>query len=213
VASTSIWLVVAIAVIVIAAVLWLAMSRRRSQQLRDRFGPEYEHAVRTEKNVRRAEATLEARAKRVDALHIRPLSPEDSTRFDATWRGVQARFVDDPKGAVTEADRLVGEVMAARGYPLGDFEQRVADISVDHPDVVMNYRAAREIALVHARGQASTEDLRQAMVHYRALFKDLLEAGDTQVTRRTRADEVTAAETAAAARLEADREAHMGRRR
>ena len=212
-ASTSIWLVVAIAVIVIAAVLWLAMSRRRSQQLRDRFGPEYEHAVRTEKNVRRAEATLEARAKRVDALHIRPLSPEDSTRFDATWRGVQARFVDDPKGAVTEADRLVGEVMAARGYPLGDFEQRVADISVDHPDVVMNYRAAREIALVHARGQASTEDLRQAMVHYRALFKDLLEAGDTQVTRRTRADEVTAAETAAAARLEADREAHMGRRR
>ena len=212
-ASTSIWLVVTIAVIVIAAVLWLAMSRRRSQQLRDRFGPEYEHAVRTEKNVRRAEATLEARAKRVDALHIRPLSPEDSTRFDATWRGVQARFVDDPKGAVTEADRLVGEVMSARGYPLGDFEQRVADISVDHPDVVMNYRAAREIALVHARGQASTEDLRQAMVHYRALFKDLLEAGDTQVTRRTRADEVTAAETAAAARLEADREAHMGRRR
>jgi hypothetical protein len=213
VASTSIWLVLAIAVIVIVAVLWLTMSRRRSQQLRDRFGPEYEHAVRTEKNVRRAEATLEARAKRVDALHIRPLSPEDSTRFDATWRGVQARFVDDPKGAVTEADRLVGEVMAARGYPLGDFEQRVADISVDHPDVVMNYRAAREIALVHARGQASTEDLRQAMVHYRALFKDLLEAGDTQVTRRTRADEVTAAETAAAARLEADREAHMGRRR
>jgi len=213
VASTSIWLVVAIAVIVIAAVLWLAMSRRRSQQLRDRFGPEYEHAVRTEKNVRRAEATLEARAKRVDALHIRPLSPEDSTRFDATWRGVQARFVDDPKGAVTEADRLVGEVMAARGYPLGDFEQRVADISVDHPDVVMNYRAAREIALVHARGQASTEDLRQAMVHYRALFRDLLETGDTRVTRRTRSDEVSAAETAAAARIEADREAHMGRRR
>ena len=212
-ASTSIWLVLAIAVIVIVAVLWLAMSRRRSQQLRDRFGPEYEHAVRTEKNVRRAEATLEARAKRVDALHIRPLSPEDSTRFDATWRGVQARFVDDPKGAVTEADRLVGEVMAARGYPLGDFEQRVADISVDHPDVVMNYRAAREIALVHARGQASTEDLRQAMVHYRALFSDLLETGDTRVTRRTRSDEVSAAETAAAARIEADREAHMGRRR
>jgi hypothetical protein len=213
VASTSIWLVLAIAVIVIVAVLWLTMSRRRSQQLRDRFGPEYEHAVRTEKNVRRAEATLEARAKRVDALHIRPLSPEDSTRFDATWRGVQARFVDDPKGAVTEADRLVGEVMAARGYPLGDFEQRVADISVDHPDVVMNYRAAREIALVHARGQASTEDLRQAMVHYRALFRDLLETGDTRVTRRTRSDEVSAAETAAAARIEADREAHMGRRR
>jgi len=204
---------VAIAVIVIVAVLWLAMSRRRSQQLRDRFGPEYEHVVRTEKNVRRAEATLEARAKRVDALHIRPLRPEDATRFDATWRGVQARFVDDPKGAVTEADRLVGEVMSARGYPLGDFEQRVADISVDHPDVVMNYRAAREIALVHARSQASTEDLRQAMVHYRALFKDLLETGDARVTTSARADEVRAAETAAAARIEADREAQMGRRR
>jgi hypothetical protein len=108
-------------------------------------------------------------------LHIRPLTPSDATRFDGAWRTVQARFVDDPRGAVTEADRLVGEVMAARGYPVGDFEQRVADISVDHPDVVMNYRAAREIATVHAQGKATTEDLRQAMVHYRALFNDLLE--------------------------------------
>ena len=209
-ASTTIWLVVAIAVIAVMAVLWLAMSRRRSQQLRNRFGPEYEHAVRAEKNVRRAEATLEARAKRVDALHIRPLSPDDATRFDASWRGVQARFVDDPKGAVTEADRLVGELMSARGYPLGDFEQRVADISVDHPDVVMNYRAAREIALTHARGQASTEDLRQAMVHYRALFNDLLETGDRREMTRAASDNAYARETATEARIEAEHKARIG---
>ena len=117
----------------------------------------------------------------MQALHIRPLSPADSTRFDTAWRAVQARFVDDPRGAVTEADRLVGELMSTRGYPVGEFEQRVADISVDHPDVVMNYRAAREIALQHSQGKASTEDLRQAMVHYRALFRELLETAEETV--------------------------------
>jgi hypothetical protein len=173
--STTLLVVLVIAAVAIVAVVWLVMTRRRSQALRQRFGPEYDHTVRTEGNLRKAEAALEARAKRVEALHIRPLAPADAARFDASWRGVQARFVDDPKGAVTEGDRLVGEVMAARGYPLGDFEQRVADISVDHPDVVMHYRAAREIAMQHARGEATTEDLRQAMVHYRALFQNLLE--------------------------------------
>jgi hypothetical protein len=172
-------LIVAIAAVVIVTLVWLVLSRRRSQQLRQRFGPEYDHALNAQGNVRRAEAELEARARRVAALHIRPLDPEDARRFDGSWRAVQTRFVDDPKGAVTEADRLVGELMAARGYPVGEFEQRVADISVDHPDVVMNYRAAREIALLHARGQATTEDLRQAMVHYRALFRDLLEENKT----------------------------------
>jgi hypothetical protein len=190
------WLVVAIAAIVIVAAAWLVTSRRRSQRLRQRFGPEYDHAVQEESTVRRAEASLEARAKRVEALHIKPLIREDADRFDAAWRNVQTRFVDDPQGAVTEADRLVGEVMAARGYPLGNFEQRVADISVDHPDVVMNYRAAREIALVHARGQATTEDLRQAMVHYRALFSDLLgpgaDAARGPAYDETRRDEMTA---------------------
>jgi hypothetical protein len=181
------WLVVAIAAVVIVAVVWLVLSRRRSDQLRERFGPEYDHALSKEGNARRAERVLEARAKRVEALHIRPLVPEDAARFDASWRGVQARFVDDPKGAVTEADRLVGEVMTARGYPVGDFEQRVADISVDHPDVVVNYRAAREIALLHARGQASTEDLRQAMVHYRSLFRDLLETRAADSVNQTHA--------------------------
>jgi hypothetical protein len=111
----------------------------------------------------------------VARLNIKPLSADDAVRFGDNWRRVQSRFVDDPQGAVSEADRLVGEVMHARGYPVGDFEQRVADISVDHPEVVMNYRAARDIAEVHARGQATTEDLRQAMVHYRALFSDLLQ--------------------------------------
>ena len=166
---------VLIAVILIGAIAVITLSRVRSQRLRQRFGPEYDRTIRTEGNVRKAEAALEARAKRVANLHIRPLVAADADRFDAAWRAVQTRFVDDPRGAVTEADRLVGEVMAARGYPVGDFEQRVADISVDHPDVVMNYRAAREIALQHAAGKASTEDLRQAMVHYRALFTDLLE--------------------------------------
>lgn len=171
--TTALW--VLIGVVLISAVVWITLSRVRSQRLRERFGPEYQRTVRSEGTVRKAEAALEARAKRVQSLDIRPLSPEDATRFDAVWRGVQTRFVDDPRGAVTEADRLIGEVMGKRGYPVGDFEQRVADISVDHPDVVMNYRAAREIALQHAEGKANTEDLRQAMVHYRALFRDLLE--------------------------------------
>lgn len=177
--TTAIW--VLIALVLIGAIAFITLSRMRSQRLRERFGSEYERTVRTEGTVRKAEAALEARARRVQALHIRPLSPADSTRFDTAWRAVQARFVDDPRGAVTEADRLVGELMSTRGYPVGEFEQRVADISVDHPDVVMNYRAAREIALQHSQGKASTEDLRQAMVHYRALFRELLETAEETV--------------------------------
>ena len=182
--STTLLVVLVIAAVAIVAFVWLMMTRRRSQALRQQFGPEYDHTLRSEGNLRKAEAALEARARRVEALHIRPLRPADAARFEAEWRAVQARFVDDPKGAVTEGDRLVGEVMAARGYPLGDFEQRVADISVDHADVVMHYRAAREIALQHARGEATTEDLRQAMVHYRALFKNLLETTAPVVDER-----------------------------
>jgi hypothetical protein len=166
---------VAIAVIVVAGVLLWQMRRKRSEKLRSRFGPEYDRVVHKTGDIKAAEAALEARARRVQSLHIVPLSSDDAMRFSAAWRGVQERFVDDPGRAVTAADRLVGEVMHDRGYPLGDFEQRVDDISVDHPDVVINYRAAREIAQAHARGQAGTEDLRQAMVHYRALFHDLLD--------------------------------------
>lgn len=177
--TTALWVLIAIALI--GAIAFITLTRVRSQRLRERFGPEYERTVRTEGNVRKAEAALEARARRVQALDVRPLSPSDSTRFDTAWRAIQARFVDDPRGSVTEADRLVGDVMSTRGYPVGEFEQRVADISVDHPDVVMNYRAAREIALQHSQGKASTEDLRQAMVHYRALFRDLLETATETV--------------------------------
>lgn len=174
---TMLWLIVAVAAVAVAAVVWYGVSRRRTQHLRTRFGPEYDDTLRRRGDVRKAEAELESRARRVEALHIRPLGRDDAERFSRSWRAVQARFVDDPGGAVSEADRVVGEVMAARGYPVGDFEQRVADVSVDHPGVVMNYRAARDIAMQHSRGEASTEDLRQSMVHYRALFADLLETG------------------------------------
>jgi len=163
-----------VAILAIAVVAGFALRRRRSDQLRARFGPEYERAVDETGNVRKAENALEARASRVATFHIRPLTPRDAEHFSNAWLAVQQQFVDDPKAAVTEADRLVGEVMQRRGYPLGDFDQRAADISVDHAGVVANYRAAREIALRHAKGQATTEDLRQAMIHYRALFQDLL---------------------------------------
>ena len=176
-----IWALVVIAVVVVAGVIWYELRRRRSATLRQRFGAEYDRVVHHVGDLKKAEASLEARARRVEKLHIRPLTAGDASRYTQAWRNVQERFVDDPRGAVTEADRLVGEVMHARGYPLGEFEQRVEDISVDHPDVVMNYRAAREIAQAHARGQASTEELRQAMVHYRALFDDLLEMAPREV--------------------------------
>lgn len=185
---TILWLLVAIGVIAIVGAVWYAFARRRTRELRTRFGSEYDHALHSEGDTRKAEAALEARARRVEALHIHPLTPAEAERFGASWRAVQTRFVDDPNGAVTEADRLVGEVMTARGYPVGEFEQRVADISVDHADVVMNYRAAREIAFQHARGEASTEDLRQAMVHYRALFDHLLETTTSPVDERVAHD-------------------------
>jgi hypothetical protein len=168
------WIIVAAVIVALVVVALVVARRRRSAQLRQRFGPEYERTLRETGDVRRTDAALQARAARVDRLQIRPLSAEDRQRFTDRWRVVQAQFVDDPKAAVTEADRLIGEVMHTRGYPVGDFEQRVEDISVDHPDVVMNYRAARSIAEAHARGAATTEDLRQAMVHYRALYADLL---------------------------------------
>lgn len=173
-------MLIAVAAIVVVGVVWWELRRRRSETLRARFGSEYDRVVHTTGNVSAAEHRLEARTRRVASLHIRPLTSEDAARFGDAWRRVQERFVDDPRGAVTEADRLVGEVMHTRGYPIGDFEQQVEDISVDHADVVINYRAARDIAQAHARGQASTEDLRQAMVHYRALFDDLLGTRTTE---------------------------------
>jgi hypothetical protein len=167
--------VAVVAISAIAAAVWMYMQKKRTEQLRSRFGPEYERVVETGGNRRKAEAMLQERQNRVEKLDIRPLPNEDRQRFQQAWTREQARFVDDPQGAVAEADRLIGEVMRARGYPVGDFDQRAADISVDHPMVVENYRIAHDIALLDRRGEASTEDLRKALVHYRALFEELLE--------------------------------------
>jgi len=164
-----------VAVVVLAAVGWLVWQRRRSEALRAQYGPEYDRAVNQMGDKRRAESELLKRQERVEQLDIRPLSAAQRTDYTSRWRAVQAKFVDDPKGAVTDADGFVEDVMKARGYPVADFDQRAADLSVHHPRVVENYRAARDIALRHRRGDATTEDLRQAMVFYRALFQDLLE--------------------------------------
>jgi len=168
-------LVAIIAVVVVGLVIWSIYRRRRTQTLKQQFGPEYQQAVESYGS-RKAERELEARQKRVKTFDLRPLTPEQQQRFGASWKDVQARFVDNPSAAVNEADALVKEVMQARGYPMVDFEQRSADISVDHPHVVSHYRAARDIALANRQGRTSTEDLRQALVHYRALFDELLES-------------------------------------
>jgi hypothetical protein len=183
-----VWLLVGVAAAA-AVVLWFVMERRRHVQLRKRFGPEYDRTVHESGSERRAEAELEARARRVARLHIQPLSEADGVRFAEAWRALQIRFVDEPAAAIAGADRLVGEVMTARGYPLGDFDQRAADISVDHPRVVANYRAARDIARRQDRGEATTEDLRQAVIHYRALFEDLLGRHDIRSHTPTARDE------------------------
>jgi len=167
-------LIVAVVLLTFGAVAWAAIAKRRSDRLRRQFGPEYGHTVETLGSRRRAEADLKSREKRVERLEIHLLSGVDHDRFAEKWRSTQALFVDDPASSVADAEGLVQDVMRARGYPVGDFDQRAADISVDHPGVVENYREARRLAHASERGQASTEDLRQAMVHYRALFEDLL---------------------------------------
>jgi hypothetical protein len=168
------WIVAAVIVLVVVAVV-LLVRRRRSTQLQEQFGPEYGRTVRKYGSVTRAESELDARRKRVRALDIIPLGPDDAARFAEAWRQTQARFVDDPARAIADGDRLVQDLMRARGYPVGEFDERVADISVDHPRVVEHYRAAHAIAEAAADGRTDTEDLRQAMVHLRALFEDLLE--------------------------------------
>jgi hypothetical protein len=160
----------------IGAAIWLFMRNRQTAALQDRFGPEYDRALEAHRDQREAERELRQREERIEHLNIRPLEREERARFADRWQAVQSRFVDDPTGATDEADELVGEVRAARGYPVGDFEQRAADVSVNHPRVVEHYRAAHEIAMRNARGDADTEQLRQALVHFRALFEELLEA-------------------------------------
>jgi hypothetical protein len=173
--QTALIVVGAIAVLAIGALVYVLLQRQKSAHLQNRFGPEYDREVAATGDARKAEARLEERERRVEKLRIRPVPPELAERYARSWQHVQARFVDEPGAAVAEADALVRKVMESRGYPMGSFEQRAADISVDHPHVVSNYRAAHDIALRRDKDGASTEDLRQAMVHYRALFSELLE--------------------------------------
>lgn len=174
-----VWIViVAAAVAVVAIVGWSLATSRRRTQLRDRFGPEYERLMAERGDQRETESELLDRQKRREEMDIRPLDPATRDRYAIAWREIQARFVDDPRVAVKQASGLVTDVMQERGYPTEDFDQRSADISVDYPLVVENYRAAQAITLRSEEGQAGTEDLRQAMVHYRSLFSGLLETGD-----------------------------------
>ena len=168
--------VVVIVVIAVLALLYLRKRRNTTADLRKKFGPEYDRAVLVHGAGRKAEAKLEDREKRVDKLNIRDLDPIEHERFTKRWESVQYRFIDSPKGAVAEADDLVSSLMKARGYPISDFEQRAADISVDHPRVVENYRTAHELALRVGKDEATTEELRTAMIHYRSLFEELVQA-------------------------------------
>src|SRR6266567_7712043 len=188
--STIIILILAVAVVLaIAVAIWLYMQKQQTDRLRSKFGPDYNRAIRSEGDTKRAEQVLEERQKRVEKLNIRALSVSERNDFAQAWEQEQARFVDEPSTAVSNADRLVQRVMKTRGYPVSDFDQRVADVSVDHPVVVQNYRVAHDIA---ARGQnekVSTEELREAMIHYRALFADLLHDGGERPVRQVVRDD------------------------
>jgi hypothetical protein len=172
-------LIVVLIVAVGAIVAWVVMQRQRTQRLQQRFGPEYTRTVDEFGGRTKAEAELTKREQRVARLNITPLAPADAARFSQAWSALQSRFIDNPKGVVGQADHLVRELMVKRGYPMGDFERRAADISVDHPGVVTTYRAAQAIAVREDRGEADTEELRKAVVHYRTLFDELLEVKPT----------------------------------
>jgi hypothetical protein len=174
--------VVAVAV-VIAVAVWLVIKRRRTADLRARFGPEYDRVRQTSKTLAEAERELQHRQRRVESFSLRSLSREQAESFTSTWRSVQARFVDDPPGAVVDADRLIEDVMRARGYPVNEVAHRLDDLSVEHASVVSHYGLGRNIIARHHRGEAGTEDLRQAMVHFRALFDELVAAHRGDVRR------------------------------
>ena len=186
-----VWVVIALAaVVVLAIVVWQALARRRTGQLQEQFGPEYDRTVGTAESKREAEAELQAREQRRRELEIRPLPSAARYRYLEAWQGVQSQFVDDPSAAVARADELIQSVMSERGYPVEDFEQRAADVSVDHPQVVENYREGHRLAQSSANGSGSTEDLRQAMRRYRALFDDLVEpAADDPTARERQSDQ------------------------
>ena len=173
-----------VAIIVVAAVI--ITRQRKSQHLKQQFGPEYDRAVKQHGDARRAEAVLIDREKRVEKFTLRPLSPSDRQRFTEDWAAVQRRFVDEPSNAVNQADTLVNTVLVARGYPVDDFEKRADDISVNYPTLVQNYRSAREVMERHTQSQSSTEDLRLAMVNFRSLFDELLETAKPEKTGESR---------------------------
>jgi hypothetical protein len=172
---------VAVVILVAAGLAWLYVRKRRSTTagLQQKFGSEYQRAVQEHGSERKAEAKLTDREKRVEKLNLRDLDPMEHERFSKQWESVQSRFVDSPNGAVTEADDLVSSLMKTRGYPVSDFDQRAADISVAHPRLVENFRSAHQIALRVGKDEASTEDLRTAMIHYRSLFEELVQVPAT----------------------------------
>lgn len=173
--TTYIIIAVALVLVVLGAVLWPRLARRkRSERLHDQFGSEYDRTVQTLGDEKKAHVELDERQKYVASLDIHPLSAKEHDRYIADWIAVQSKFVDEPGQAIVDADRLIMEVMQLRNYPLSDFEQRAADVSVSYPALVSNYRAARVIALKNQEYQADTEELRQAMIYYRSLFDELL---------------------------------------
>ena len=176
-----------IAVVVVAALVaitvWLLMRRRKTAALRARFGPEYDRLLQSSRTPAEAERELQLRQRRVESFSLRALTREEADQLTTSWRAVQARFVDDPRGAVVEADRLIDEAMRTRGYPVEDSAHRIEDLSVEHAAVLNHYRSGREIVGRHERGEASTEDLRAAMVHFRALFDELVGAHRGDVRR------------------------------
>lgn len=168
-------IVAAIVVLLLIVVAWLVARQQQSKRLRQRFGPEYDRLVAERGDRAKAESELRGREKRVERLKILPLTAADAAKFSQEWGSLQSRFVDNPREVVMQADRLVRDLMVKRGYPMEDFEHRAADISVHHPTVVDTYRLARAIAVRDQRGEASTEDLRKAVVYFRTLFDELLE--------------------------------------
>jgi hypothetical protein len=186
---TWVWILIAAAAVFLVAAAALTMTKqRRTKRLQGQFGPEYDRTVETAESKKAAEAELAARKDRREQLEIRPLSSTARERYAFQWRTVQAQFVDSPAAAVTSADQLIQTVMADRGYPVEDFGSRAADISVDHPQVVEDYREGHRLAEKSSDGDGSTEDLRQAMRHYRALFDELVEAEADEPTTRGRDD-------------------------
>jgi hypothetical protein len=170
--------IIAVVIVLLVIAGMLTARKRRTERLHGQFGPEYDRTVDAMGSRDKAEAELLARRKRVKKLNIVPLPPQEAERFRKAWLRLQGRFVDSPQGTLAEADLLVRDLMERRGYPMGDFESRAADISVHHPLVVEHYRAAHDIAVRDRDGQADTEALRQAVVHYRALFAELLESAE-----------------------------------